>query len=168
MISASGWVWVRDAAASRLRMFATIVFMAVAPMCDRHFDTRRLFQGDVEGKGYGFVGRKPSDQVSRVAAPAMKRSKSVDFTGYWQRHIADWNGNWGRPNVPSHTRYKFQNHRVPGLLVLMEYRGKTYKLVQGIEPDSWKWTVQLDEKTVKSGEAPSREAAKKQRDLAGG
>jgi hypothetical protein len=29
------------------------------------------------------------DQVSRVAALAMKRGKSVDFTGYWQRHIAD-------------------------------------------------------------------------------
>jgi hypothetical protein len=27
--------------------------------------------------------------VSRVAALAMKRGKSVDFTGYWQRHIAD-------------------------------------------------------------------------------
>jgi hypothetical protein len=29
------------------------------------------------------------DQVSREAALAMKRGKSVDFTGYWQRHIAD-------------------------------------------------------------------------------
>ncbi len=28
------------------------------------------------------------DQVSRVAALAMRRGKSVDFTGYWQRHIA--------------------------------------------------------------------------------
>jgi hypothetical protein len=27
------------------------------------------------------------DQVTRVAALAMKRGKSVDFTGYWQRHI---------------------------------------------------------------------------------
>jgi hypothetical protein len=27
------------------------------------------------------------DQVSRVAALAMKRGKSVGFTGYWQRHI---------------------------------------------------------------------------------
>ena len=27
------------------------------------------------------------DQVSRIAALAMKRGKSVDFTGYWQRHI---------------------------------------------------------------------------------
>jgi hypothetical protein len=25
----------------------------------------------------------------RVAALAMKRGKSVDFTGYWQRHVAD-------------------------------------------------------------------------------
>jgi hypothetical protein len=29
------------------------------------------------------------DQVNRVAALAMKRGKSVDFTGYWQRHLAD-------------------------------------------------------------------------------
>jgi transposase-like protein len=29
------------------------------------------------------------DQVNRIAALAMKRGKSVDFTGYWQRHIAD-------------------------------------------------------------------------------
>jgi hypothetical protein len=27
------------------------------------------------------------DQVSRVAALAMKRGKSVDFTGYWQRDV---------------------------------------------------------------------------------
>jgi hypothetical protein len=27
------------------------------------------------------------DQVSRVPALAMKRGKSVDFTGYWQQHI---------------------------------------------------------------------------------
>ena len=41
----------------------------------------------------------------------------------------------------------------------MEYRGKQYRIVQGIGPDSWKWTVQLDETTVKSGEASSRAAA---------
>ena len=29
------------------------------------------------------------DQVNRIAALALKRGKSVDFTGYWQRHIAD-------------------------------------------------------------------------------
>jgi hypothetical protein len=28
--------------------------------------------------------------VSRVAALAMKRGKSVDFTGYWQRHLSDY------------------------------------------------------------------------------
>jgi hypothetical protein len=42
----------------------------------------------------------------------------------------------------------------------MEYRGKNYSIVQGAGPHSWKWMVQLDEKTIKSGEAPSREAAK--------
>jgi hypothetical protein len=29
------------------------------------------------------------DQVNRIAALAMKRGKSVDFTGYWQRHLGD-------------------------------------------------------------------------------
>jgi hypothetical protein len=29
------------------------------------------------------------NQVNRVAALALKRSKSVDFTGYWQRHVAE-------------------------------------------------------------------------------
>jgi len=41
----------------------------------------------------------------------------------------------------------------------MEYRGKSYSIVQGIGPDSWKWTVQLDENTVKSGEATTRATA---------
>jgi transposase-like protein len=29
------------------------------------------------------------DQVNRIAHLALKRGKSVDFTGYWQRHISD-------------------------------------------------------------------------------
>jgi hypothetical protein len=28
-----------------------------------------------------------SEQVNRLAGPAMKRDKSVDFGGYWRRHI---------------------------------------------------------------------------------
>jgi hypothetical protein len=28
------------------------------------------------------------DQVNRIAHLALKRGKSVDFTGYWQRHVA--------------------------------------------------------------------------------
>jgi hypothetical protein len=41
----------------------------------------------------------------------------------------------------------------------MEYRGKQYTVVQGIGRDSWRWTVHLDEKTIKSGQATSRTAA---------
>ncbi len=41
----------------------------------------------------------------------------------------------------------------------MEYRGKRFTIVQGIGPDSWKWAVYLDEKTVKSGEAKTRASA---------
>jgi hypothetical protein len=33
------------------------------------------------------VGASGRGAVNRVAALAMKRGKSVDFTGYWQRHI---------------------------------------------------------------------------------
>jgi hypothetical protein len=28
------------------------------------------------------------EQVNRLAGLAVKRGKSVDFTGYWQRHVA--------------------------------------------------------------------------------
>ena len=42
----------------------------------------------------------------------------------------------------------------------MEYRGKTYSIVQGVDPGTWKWTVQLDEQTAKSGEAKSLAAAR--------
>ena len=38
----------------------------------------------------------------------------------------------------------------------MQYRGKHYIVVQGIEPDSWKWTVDPDEQSSKSGEAKTR------------
>jgi hypothetical protein len=41
----------------------------------------------------------------------------------------------------------------------MEYRGKRFTIVQGIGPNSWKWAVYLDEKTVKSGEAKTRASA---------
>ena len=41
----------------------------------------------------------------------------------------------------------------------MEYRGKHYTVVQGIEPDLWIWTVFLDESSVKSGEAKTRASA---------
>jgi hypothetical protein len=42
----------------------------------------------------------------------------------------------------------------------MEYRGKRYTIVRGLGPDSWKWTVHLDERTMESGEAKTRAAAK--------
>jgi len=41
----------------------------------------------------------------------------------------------------------------------MEYRGKSYTIVQGIEAGSWRWTVHLSEKIVKTGESPTRAAA---------
>jgi hypothetical protein len=41
----------------------------------------------------------------------------------------------------------------------MQYRGKYYTIVQGSEPDSWRWTVHLDDKTIKSGHATSWAAA---------
>lgn len=41
----------------------------------------------------------------------------------------------------------------------MEYRGKHYTIAQGIGAESWKWTVHLNQKTIKSGEAKTRQAA---------
>jgi hypothetical protein len=41
----------------------------------------------------------------------------------------------------------------------MEHRGKGYTVVQGVDADSWKWAVHIDEKTVKSGDAKTRAAA---------
>jgi hypothetical protein len=41
----------------------------------------------------------------------------------------------------------------------MEYRGKRFTIVQGIEPNTWKWTADLDEITSKSGEAKTRASA---------
>jgi len=43
-----------------------------------------------------------------------------------------------------------------GLSIEMQYRGKHYIVVQGIEPESWKWTVDLDEHTSRAGEAKTR------------
>ena len=56
------------------RAVALVVTHADTSKVKRREDNRRLSNGD---------------QVSRVAALAMKRGKSVDFTGYWQRHISD-------------------------------------------------------------------------------
>jgi hypothetical protein len=41
----------------------------------------------------------------------------------------------------------------------MEYRGKPITIVQGVEQDTWKWTVRLDEGTTKSGQEKTRGAA---------
>jgi hypothetical protein len=41
----------------------------------------------------------------------------------------------------------------------MEYRGKSYTILQGVEPDTWKWTVDLDDQNAKSGAAKTRAAA---------
>jgi hypothetical protein len=42
----------------------------------------------------------------------------------------------------------------------MEYRGKHFTVVQGIESTApWKWKVHLDEKATKSGTALTRAAA---------
>lgn len=41
----------------------------------------------------------------------------------------------------------------------MEYRGKQFTVVQGIKPDSWKWTVQFEAGIIKMGEAKTRPKA---------
>jgi hypothetical protein len=62
-------------------------------------------------------------------------------------------------NVPRDFAKSWSNEAVSRQLVCMEYRGKSYSIVQGIGPNSWKWTVHLDEKIAKSGEAKSRSTA---------
>ena len=46
-----------------------------------------------------------------------------------------------------------------GLFIRMEYRSKHYTVVQGNGPHPWKWSVRLDEKTLKSGESKTRASA---------
>jgi hypothetical protein len=46
--------------------------------------------GDAFGQEEVTTARRIADRVSRAAALAIKRGKSVDFTGYWQRHIVDY------------------------------------------------------------------------------
>src|SRR3954462_10295312 len=58
------------------------------------------------------------------------------------------------------SKLKLETLQTTGASVHMEYRGKHYTIVQGIRPGSWKWTVELHERGVKSGESPTREAAK--------
>jgi hypothetical protein len=41
----------------------------------------------------------------------------------------------------------------------MEYRGKSYTVVQCVEPNTWKWTVQMDEGVSKPGTEKTRAAA---------
>src|SRR6476646_4990241 len=59
---------------------------------------------------------------------------------------------------PSAQRYTFKHLDIPepARWSRMQYRGKSYTIVQSVGPDRWKWTIRLDEKTIKSGEAPSR------------
>jgi hypothetical protein len=36
--------------------------------------------------------------VNRIAGLALKRGRSVDFTGYWQRHCDGWTPSLGIPD----------------------------------------------------------------------
>jgi hypothetical protein len=38
----------------------------------------------------------------------------------------------------------------------MQYRGKRYIVVQSIDPGYWKWTVELEETSSRTGEAKTR------------
>lgn len=57
------------------------------------------------------------------------------------------------PIVPRHRPLSFANAKVVPLV------GLTWTIVQGVEPGIWKWTVRLDEKTVRSGIDKTRAAA---------
>jgi hypothetical protein len=70
------------------------------------------------------------------------------------RQLAEWRSS----SVPFGEKCKEPSGFRPGWFH-MEYRGKSYTIVQGIEPNVWKWKVQLDEKTVICGDAHTRAAA---------
>jgi hypothetical protein len=54
------------------RFFRALDFVQYAQESSWREDNRRVLNGD---------------QVNRIAHLALKRGKSVDFTGYWQRHV---------------------------------------------------------------------------------
>jgi hypothetical protein len=63
---------------------------AAGPPFFQHCSRRKAGQKERRGKRPALKLHGDSglgDQVSRVAALAMKCGKSVDFTGYWQRHL---------------------------------------------------------------------------------
>ena len=64
----------RKLAASPMSILSRRVEHALNVAIERSHHNRRVANGD---------------QVSRVAALAMKRGKSVDFTGYWQRYLTN-------------------------------------------------------------------------------
>jgi hypothetical protein len=41
----------------------------------------------------------------------------------------------------------------------MEYRDTAYTVLQDIDRDTWRWTVNLDERTTESGQRKTQEAA---------
>jgi hypothetical protein len=57
---------------------------------------------------------------------------------------ASYKGNKSRSRlqVPFHSVKNYTTGFHPWLVPL-EYRGKSYTIVQGIEPNLWKWKVQL-------------------------
>jgi len=72
--------------ASRPALFSLVSFSVpqAAQLFWRH-DTRWLYTGEFMARRSGPAG----EQVNYIDHLALKRGKSVDFTGYWQRHIED-------------------------------------------------------------------------------
>jgi hypothetical protein len=53
---------------------------------------------------------------------------------------------------------EFRPKRLVGVF-LMKYRGIDYAVAQGLDGDSWRWTVHVDNDTTESGQRKTREAA---------
>jgi hypothetical protein len=75
---AAAWNTLHRTAACVAPRSASII-ISLAPIC---LDMRKSHRGEKIT-----AASRNGDQVNRITALALKRGKSVDFTGYWQRYV---------------------------------------------------------------------------------
>jgi hypothetical protein len=83
-----------------------------------------------------------------------KNDRFVDRIAAHQRN----SNQGGRRNPPATERRTMDPHKGPSPLQ-MEYRNKYYVVVRSRTSAGWDWTVDLDARTVRGGEAASEAAA---------
>ena len=84
----NGWAPFSAFAASLIRTFATIVFMAESPnRSHATFDARRLFQEDFETGKNGFVGTRGVTPAAKVSPTGETASAHPDKGGGFQLSV---------------------------------------------------------------------------------